>query len=149
MTKPYARLSRKVVYRFPQNLARTHEKSPIMNRKQFQSYLIRDRQRCVHCGVSDDTLIPQHRKNRGMGGSKARDVPSNIIVMCSSFNFLIEADSNWAIIAKNRGWKLESWQDPLDTPVYYAHYDKYYVLDNEFHKTEAREETDADNQGRT
>lgn len=117
-----------------------------MTPKEFQDYLIRDRQRCVHCGLMDSTLVPQHRKNRGMGGSKKRHVPSNIVVMCSKFNWLIEADANWAIIAKQRGWKLESWQDPLDTPVYYAHYGKYYLLDNEFHRIEVREETDADNQ---
>jgi hypothetical protein len=120
-----------------------------MNSKQFQSYLERDRQSCVHCGMSDATLIPQHRKNRGMGGSKTRDVPSNIVVMCSKLNWLIEADATWAIIAKERGWKLESWQDPLDTPVYYAHDGKYYILDNDFHRRAVREETDADNQGRT
>jgi len=111
-----------------------------MNSKQFQNYLIRDRQRCVHCGISSDTLIPQHRKNRGMGGSKARDVPSNIVVMCSKFNYLIEVDAIWATLAKERGWKLESWQDPLDTPLYDANDGIYYILDNSFGRSKAREE---------
>ena len=88
-------------------------------------------------------MIPQHRKNRGMGGSKTRDVPSNIIVLCSKFNWLIEADAHWASVAKTYGWKLQSWQNPLDTPVYDVNDGKYYILDNEFRR---REEKDANSQ---
>jgi hypothetical protein len=113
--------------------------------KEFEKYLLRDLYKCVHCGLMDSTLIPQHRKNRGMGGSKKRDVPSNIVVLCSKFNWLIEADANWASLAKERGWKLESWQEPLDTPVYYAHDGEYYLIDNEFNRIKVREEQDADN----
>jgi hypothetical protein len=80
-----------------------------------------------------------------MGGSKKRDVPSNIVVLCSKFNWLIEADATWASLAKERGWKLESWQEPLDTPVYYAHDGEYYLIDNEFNRIKVREEKDADN----
>ena len=47
--------------------------SPLqMNKKRFQKYLDRDGG-CVHCG-DVETAVPHHRLNRGMGGSKERDV---------------------------------------------------------------------------
>jgi hypothetical protein len=49
-----------------------------MTKKEFQKYLDRDGG-CVHCGDTE-TAVPNHRANRGMGGSRERDVPSNVIV---------------------------------------------------------------------
>lgn len=54
-----------------------------------------------------------------MGGSKERDVPSNIIVMCSRINYLMEADAAWAEQARAKGWKLVSGQDPSNTPFWH------------------------------
>jgi hypothetical protein len=105
-----------------------------MTPKEFEKYLVRDRYRCLHCGLEDSTLIPQHRLNRGMGGSKARDVSSNIIVLCSKFNWLIEADPIWAKLAIERGWKLKSGQVPKETPVYDSFSGSYYLLDDSFGK---------------
>jgi hypothetical protein len=87
-----------------------------MTPKQFAKYLARDHG-CYHCGTDDDTCIPQHRQNRGMGGSKSRDVPSNIVVLCSRINGLIESDAWWASEARIQGWKLNSWDDPLEVPI--------------------------------
>jgi len=98
-----------------------------MNLKEFSRYLERDI-RCVHCGTEGDVLIPQHRKNRGFGGSKERNRPSNVLVMCSAFNGLIEADAEAAALARKYGWKLESWEDPEDVPFFAE--GKWWFVDN-------------------
>jgi hypothetical protein len=115
--------------------------------KQFQKYLDRDK-RCYHCGTSDGTLIPQHRINRGMGGSKKLDTPSNIIVFCSMANFLIESSAEEADRAKRYGWKLERWQDTTSAPVFDLASGVWFVIDNSYNRTETREQ-DADNQGQS
>ena len=74
-----------------------------MNKKQFQRFLDRDKG-CWHCGSTGEDLVPQHRSNRGMGGSHKKDKPSNIVVLCSEFNERIEADRYSAKIARNMGW---------------------------------------------
>jgi hypothetical protein len=38
---------------------------------------------CWHCGVEED-LVPHHRKNRGMGGSKLLDTPDNLMMVCAA-----------------------------------------------------------------
>lgn len=101
-----------------------------MNPKAFQKFLNRDRA-CVHCGTTDATLIPQHRINRGMGGSKERNKASNIIVLCSAFNGLIEANADAAALAQAHGIKLMSWQDPESEPIYYAAESAWFLLDNQ------------------
>ena len=110
-----------------------------MTPKAFEKYLVRDNYRCLHCGLQGATLIPQHRLNRGMGGSKARDVPSNIIVLCSKMNWLIEADAVWASVALERGWKLKSGQVPKETPVYDSFSGSYFLLDDSFGKEPVKE----------
>lgn len=87
-----------------------------MNAREFQKYLDRDKG-CLHCG-DVETAVPHHRQNRGMGGSKARHRPSNIIVMCAYFNGMMEGSSEAAKIAIEYGWKLPSWDDPTKKPVY-------------------------------
>ena len=102
-----------------------------MNKKQFQNYLDRD-VACPHCGTTGPELIPQHRANRGMGGSKLRDRPSNIIVFCSYGNGLMESSSGFAALARTLGWKLMAHEDPLTTPV--RLWDGWNVLDDNFGK---------------
>lgn len=100
-----------------------------MNQKQFRKYLDRD-DGCVHCGESVG-VSPHHRLNRGMGGSKSRDVPSNIIVICSWLNSAMESDAKIADQARRLGWKLGSGDDPKVEPVY--HYTQQWrVLDDSF-----------------
>jgi len=76
-------------------------------------------------------VSPHHRLNRGMGGSKARDVPSNIIVICSELNSRMESDSATAQEAKAVGWKLSSGADPASVAV--QHYSgSWRLLDDKF-----------------
>jgi len=100
-----------------------------VNQKQFQRYLDRDGG-CVHCGQTE-SVSPHHRLNRGMGGSKVRDVPSNIIVICSELNSRMESDYGTAQRAKLMGWKLSAGANPLEIPV--RHYSgEWRLLDNAF-----------------
>ena len=104
----------------------------IVTKKEFEKYLRRDFYHCLHCGINDDTLVPQHRLGRGMGGSKGRDVPSNIVVLCSDFNTRIEQNYVSAAKAKRMGWKLESWQDPKTSPVWDCITGEWYVLADDY-----------------
>lgn len=101
-----------------------------MTPKQFARYLERDGG-CYHCG-DVETAIPQHRVNRGMGGSKKRDHPANIIVLCSLVNGLIESNAEWATKARTFGWKLSPWDDPAWVPVFDAVENKWWLLDDGF-----------------
>ena len=88
-----------------------------MTPKQFQKYLDRDRG-CCHCGDTT-ALVPHHRKNRGMGGAKKLgNLPSNILTVCAWLNTQMECDAYTAQQARDYGWKLESWQDPISTPYF-------------------------------
>lgn len=104
-----------------------------MTPKQFSKYLARDLS-CWHCGFTED-LIPHHRKNRGMGGSKAADVPSNIIAMCAVYNGLMESSHTAASLALSKGWKLAGWEDPLESIVYHAGEGAWYLLDDNYNRT--------------
>jgi hypothetical protein len=103
-----------------------------MTKKEFQKYLERDKV-CAHCGTDDDTLVPQHRANRGIGGSKLLDRPSNIIVLCSDANYMLEADEKFADFGRELGWKLRRGEVPEFTPVLLA--DGWWMIDNYFNKT--------------
>jgi hypothetical protein len=107
-----------------------------MNRQQFQRFIDRD-QHCPHCGTTDDTLVPQHRANRGHGGHKAGNQPANIIVLCSQVNGLIESDADWADIARENGWKLRRHEDPLTAPVYDLTTGQEWILDNNYGRKRA------------
>lgn len=87
-----------------------------MDAKRFRRYLNRD-SGCIHCGETE-AVAPHHRRNRGMGGSKVRDVPSNIVVLCSVLNGLLESDPFWARKARDWGWKLGPGDDPREVPVW-------------------------------
>jgi hypothetical protein len=102
-----------------------------MNKKQFQKFLNRDKH-CYHCGSAGEDLIPQHRANRGMGGSKLRERPSNVVAFCSLTNGLIESDAQMAQDARWFGWKLETWEDPLETPIYDRSTGYWYLLDDSY-----------------
>ena len=65
---------------------------------------------CAHCGRTED-LVPHHRKNRGMGGSKLLDTLDNLMLVCRIYNSMMESDPKTALLA--RGWKhkLSQWED--------------------------------------
>jgi len=110
-----------------------------MNKKEFDKFLQRD-QYCLHCGVQDDTLVPQHRRNRGIGGSVSRSKPSNVIVVCSLANGLFEASEAHSVTAQAYGWKLRAGETPEWAPVYDAYAGVWYVLDDEYGRIEVAEE---------
>lgn len=103
-----------------------------MTAKQFEKFLERDGGRCPHCGTTEG-LVPQHRAGRGMGGSKALNRPSNIIVLCSTLNGLIESDAITAAWAHTQGWHLERWEDPEKTPARYnTEGGAFFLLSDDF-----------------
>lgn len=102
-----------------------------MSPKEFRKYLDRDGG-CIHCG-EQEAVAPHHRRNRGMGGSKNLDRASNIIVLCSVLNGLLESDPNWAERAVELGWKLRPGSVPEETPVFYPCRAQWLTLDDAFH----------------
>ena len=104
-----------------------------MNRKQFQRFLDRD-VRCWHCGSDADDLIPHHRANRGHGGFKAGDRPSNCLVFCSIANGLLESDPVLAETARRFGWKLSRYDDPLQVPVFDVQVGEWFILTDDFRR---------------
>jgi hypothetical protein len=107
-----------------------------MNRAQFQKFLDRDKH-CPHCGSTDDTLVPNHRANRGMGGFKAGDQPANILVLCAKANGLIESDPIEAEKARKFGWKIGRYVEPTEAPYYDMVSGTWWLLDSFFGRTRA------------
>jgi hypothetical protein len=105
-----------------------------MNIKSFRKFLDRDGG-CVHCGETE-AVSPHHRSNRGMGGSKSKDVPSNIIVMCSQMNLLMEASEKHATMARLFGWKLRPWEDPAEVAFFHQVRGAWFYADDKFILTE-------------
>jgi hypothetical protein len=70
---------------------------------------------CYHCGQWED-LVPHHRINRGMGGSKLLDTPDNLMMVCCAYNMAMESSA--VIAAQARAWnhKLPTWES-TDWPV--------------------------------
>lgn len=104
-----------------------------MTPKQFQKYLDRDGG-CVHCGITE-AVSPHHRANRGMGGSKKKDVPSNIVVLCSRMNDLVERSQSHLLQARMAGWKLWQGEEPSQTPLWDANRREWVLLGDDYTRT--------------
>ena len=105
-----------------------------MTPKEFRKYLERD-QHCWHCGQEED-LIPHHRLNRGAGGKNSKaNQSSNIIAMCAKINGLMESDARWASKARDCGWKLSSYQNPNEIPIFDHSLGKWFIINNLFSKS--------------
>jgi len=65
-----------------------------------------------------------------MGGSKLKNVPSNIIVMCSLINGWMESDAEWAGMACEFGWKLRMGESPLSVPAWMPRLNAHVLLDD-------------------
>jgi hypothetical protein len=83
---------------------------------------------CAHCG-SSDTLVPHHRRNRAMGGSKLLDRFDNLMLVCAEYNGMMESDADTARQARDYGHKLGSWDD-FSSPVFDIVDSVWYELDN-------------------
>lgn len=97
----------------------------------FAPFLERDGYRCIRCGRGGDTLVPNHRANRGHGGSKLAERPSNVVVMCSDCNGMIESDAMAAQQARDNGWKLQRHEDPETEPAWDPYMRAWYLLDDD------------------
>lgn len=65
---------------------------------------------CWHCGEVND-LVPHHRMNRQMGGSKVREERlDNVIMVCALYNGAMESNALVAEEARAWGHKIASWQ---------------------------------------
>ena len=104
-----------------------------MTPNEFKKFQARDPY-CPHCGIGVPYLVPHHRKNRGMGGSKKLDNPANILLVCAELNGNMEQQSQVAEDARVYGWKLNNWEDPLVVPVYDAITGFTYRLKDDYSK---------------
>ena len=105
-----------------------------MTPKELKKYLLRD-QYCPHCGTEPPMLVPHHRKNRGMGGSKgAANNPSNILLVCADLNGLMESDTKVQSLARENGWKLFQYEDPLVVPIYDSISEFWFRLNDTYQK---------------
>ena len=73
---------------------------------------------CWHCGSEID-LVPHHRINRGMGGSKLLDTPDNLMMVCAVYKGLMESDVRVQSQARGWGHKLAVWES-TDRPVFHV-----------------------------
>lgn len=90
----------------------------------------RDQNRCVLSGAETDRLVPQHRRNRGMGGDPSANVLPNTVLMDSILNGEIESDDRLARIAKAYGIKVPIWvKDVSAVPVFYAAERAWFLLE--------------------
>jgi hypothetical protein len=86
----------------------------------------RDNNTCVVCGVFvGDGGNVHHRRNRGMGGSRAANVISNLVTVCgtpTSGDHGLLTERPWVIDAETNGWVLptNSTADPATVPVLVA-----------------------------
>ena len=72
-------------------------------------------------GMCDpDTLTPQHRANRGHGGRPSLHRLSNLVWLCSRLNGAVESDALTAEVARDRGVKVRSHDDPARVPIRHA-----------------------------
>jgi hypothetical protein len=67
-----------------------------------------------------------------MGGSKAFDVPSNLVTLCSSLNGQLEADERYYRLGVEYGWKVSKWADWRSIPVFDAMTGTWYLLNDDW-----------------
>jgi hypothetical protein len=90
----------------------------------------RDGRRSAWTGVYSETLVPQDRANRGMGGFKGSVRLSNYVWLESWINGLIESDAKWAAEARRRGIKISRYDDPEQAWITHAVHGRVRLLDD-------------------
>ena len=81
---------------------------------------------CWHCGLEED-LVPHHRINRGMGGSKLLDTLDNLMLVCGLYNGAMESDLLVARDARGWGHKLATWE-VCSRPVFDCTSYRWWIL---------------------
>lgn len=64
------------------------------------------------------------------------DNSSNLILLCSLFNGLIESDAKAAGMAKRYGWKLSRYDRPNESPVYDMVAGAWFLLNDDYTKVQ-------------
>ena len=96
---------------------------------------------CWHCG-SDIDLVPHHRKNRGMGGSRSLDIIANLILVCSQWNGQMESD--WQTANQARVWKHKLRDtDSFFEPIFDRASGVWFELDSDGTKRKIENATDS------
>jgi hypothetical protein len=67
-----------------------------------------------------------------MGGSKLRDTAANIVVMCSSFNGLMESDEAHANMGRLYGWKLRPWETASEVPLWHQPTNTWRIIRDDY-----------------
>lgn len=100
----------------------------------------RDGCRCVRCGkdLSRGGFNIQHRRARGMGGSRLATTASaaNGILLCGSGT---TGCHGWVEVhreeARVNGWGVSQWEEPGDVPVLYPN-GRFYRLNDDGTRTQ-------------
>jgi hypothetical protein len=87
---------------------------------QMKALRERDGNRSAWTGQESETLVPQHRANRGMGGRRSLNRLSNAVLIESDINGAIESDPAMQAEAVRRGIKIGGHVDPSTVPVEHA-----------------------------
>mgnify|MGYP000049377536 CR=1 FL=1 len=95
--------------------------------KDKKTAFTRDGEQCVWCGATSGLTI-HHRKNRQAGGSKLRDHLANYLTACYTCNGQFE--DNLMERARLLGVKLQQWEDPYRTAVFFKHANEWRLLDD-------------------
>jgi hypothetical protein len=87
----------------------------------------RDLMRCQLQGCTDGPFEIQHRRARGMGGSRAEDInsPANLVLLCATCHRHIEAHP---VGAESAGFRVRQGKDPAEQPITTWTYGWCYLL---------------------
>jgi len=99
-----------------------------VNAKDLKKLRQRD-DHCWDCGETEN-LVPHHRANRGMGGSKSLDNYQNVILVCADYNGLMESNAIIANEARDYGHKLSKFITE-GRPVFDKPLRTWFYLDSE------------------
>ena len=101
-------------------VTRRPKKQPAHVPKDVLAALIeRDGHRSAWTGDDVPTLVPQHRQG-GAGGRRGKHRLSNLVLLESLTNGLVESDADYQAEAIRRGIKISLHADPTLVPVLHA-----------------------------
>ena len=81
----------------------------------YEQVAVRSLGVCERCGTARGEQM-HHRQARGMGGSKIRNGPENLLHLCEPCHRWVEANPAESYV---NGWKVRRGVNPADTPVMY------------------------------